>query len=201
MSNFSDDEQQILQHAQRSLEERCQSLDRDVRVCLANGGHAAFPAMLYCFATVDLLGALAAGSAESGNTSKNSAKYMNAYMHYTDIQVNLVQQIFRHKLVHLAGPKPLHKEGDGKIVGWGYTEDDDLSKHLVMENRVPPTPVSHPLPGALGVDQIFWLSIPLFVRDICYSVRGPNGYLSRLEREPTLRNNYKKAIAEIMKAE
>src|SRR5690242_3148987 len=89
------------------LADRLDSLERDARHCLAPPP-APFPVLLYCLATVDLLGALAAGEARnvSGTTGRTSA-YLIRFMCYDPDQAALVMKLFRHKLVHLAEPSAL----------------------------------------------------------------------------------------------
>lgn len=98
-------------------DERLSSLDNDVKRCLPADVdkkeapcYAPFPALLYCFSVIDLLGALYAGHARSSKTVDNSKKYMNDLMKYGKDQFNILQKMFRHKMVHLAQPKPIMKD-------------------------------------------------------------------------------------------
>src|SRR4029450_1635370 len=79
----------------------CQACGSDVDL----GRHVDFPALLHCFATIDLFGALYAGDARSRDTTKKAAKYMREVMRYTEEQIVLLQNQWRHKLVHLAQPQ------------------------------------------------------------------------------------------------
>jgi hypothetical protein len=61
--------------------------------------------ILYRMSTIDLLGALSAGQAarkdprtnKNVDTTANSKNYMQQFMGYTDEQVSLVADLFRHK--------------------------------------------------------------------------------------------------------
>jgi hypothetical protein len=76
------------------VKDRLASLENDVKRCLPMQSakieaaeHASFPALMYCFSIVDLLGSLYAGNARSGNTTDNAARYMEKYLNYpNDIQ-------------------------------------------------------------------------------------------------------------------
>jgi hypothetical protein len=92
------------------LSERVNSLKRDVQICIKET--LPFSALLYCFATVDLLGSLYVGDAtgdtrtygnDVGTTSK-ARKYMTDIMKYPEYESTLLQNQFRHKIVHLAQP-------------------------------------------------------------------------------------------------
>jgi hypothetical protein len=124
------DSTDVLGFARAFVSARTNSLLNDVqhcltmrRVCTACGQEnelptcARFPALLYCFSTIDLLGALYVGNATPGATVPNSKAYMCRVMGYTDEQVRLLQTLFRHKLVHLAEPKAV-VEDVGRRISW-----------------------------------------------------------------------------------
>jgi hypothetical protein len=67
--------------------------------------YAPFPALMYCFSIIDLLGSLMAGTARGGNTTDNARRYMEKYLDIPLDKVRLLQKIYRHKLVHLSQPK------------------------------------------------------------------------------------------------
>ena len=109
------------------VDERLSSLEKDVRACLEKD--CAFPALLYCFSTIDLLGAVYTGHAsDTSHTKGNSKEYAIHFMKNTDTnysseQIDLLQGIFRHKLVHLAQPKVV-LEDKGRYIAWKYEYPD-----------------------------------------------------------------------------
>ena len=121
--------------------ERIDSLQKDVIHCLQQP-FAPFPAILYCISTIDLMGALCAGQVANKDpttgkrifvdTTANSAKYMRNYIGYTEQQSDLIIQIFRHELVHLAQPR-LTFSYKNKVVTWEYVHEC-TSKHLLIED-------------------------------------------------------------------
>ena len=110
---------EIITKARNFLKERTDSLKKDCEHCLFKEHPAPFPALLYCFATIDLLGALYVGDAKNdASTTKQSLDYMTGIMKYPELQAKLLQKVFRHKLVHLAQPKSI-TEFDGKKYIYG----------------------------------------------------------------------------------
>ncbi len=192
MGRHFTEQRELVRYARAFLEERCTALQKDVNHYLS-GALAPFPAILYCFSTIDLLGALCAGDASRRcPTTKQSADYMQRFMNYTQEQTELLQQLFRHKLVHAAQPKAIGRH-NGKVVSWGY-EHENRAKHLLLENAPAGTIIRITGTWEIPCDQIFWLSITDFVRDVCESVKGANGYLASLERTPDLQDRFEQAL-------
>ncbi len=155
---------EVMFNARQLLKERTDSLESDVRYCvLLNRGTqdwpAPFPALLYCFSTIDLLGALYGGNA-TGKEDKRDKKaeyrvstlslnYMSNVMRYPREKAFLLQEIFRHKIVHLAQPNPkmmidnsiitkrhLNSRVEEGSYTWAY-EHNKRSIHLKVEEEKP----------------------------------------------------------------
>lgn len=186
------------------IRERIESLRKDVANCLRVT--APFPALLYCFATVDFLGALASGNATPhAPTSAQAAKYMRRFMGYTPEQVRLLQRQFRHKLVHLAQPKPL-VEDRGRLIAWRYWHER-ADRHLQL---IPwPAAAQESLEwvavapsGLVPVpDFEFNVSIAHLVQDIVISAAGPGGLLEGLrEQKPgsELHRRTRRAVEQLL---
>ena len=67
------------------VKDKIASLENDVERCLPytkleHTCHAPFPALLYCFSVIDLLGSLLEGNATGGDTTGNSRKYMEDHL-------------------------------------------------------------------------------------------------------------------------
>lgn len=103
---------ELQSYAGKFLRDRPGSLDKDVKRCLKEP-FAPFLAILYCFSTIDLLGALYAGEAEkkikvkkkpSGGSKKlkfrppktvqNSRKYMKRFMYNNGENIRLLRQLW-----------------------------------------------------------------------------------------------------------
>jgi hypothetical protein len=183
------------------VEDRLASLDNDIFRCVPKAqdkrettSNAPFPAILYCFSIIDLLGALSMGSARSGNTTNNSRQYILDLIKYPKDKVQLLLQIYRHKTVHLSQPKStiFFK---GKVLTWQHNENDP-QKHL----NIDPTSGDLDIYGNRKVhgDAIFIISIWKLKDDIRESVtRRSVGYIDRLRNDVKLQTNFKKAVNEI----
>jgi acyl-CoA synthetase (AMP-forming)/AMP-acid ligase II len=138
LSNTGD----LIDFAKRFLiDDRLNSLENDIYRCLPRDGdkkettsYAPFPALLYCFSIIDLLGGLYAGNCRSGNTTKNSEAYMEDFLKYTPDKIFLLQKLYRHKVVHLSQPKSVILYNKQNIA-WRHDENQ-RSKHLTID----PTP-------------------------------------------------------------
>lgn len=190
---------ELVKHAEYMLQARCDSLSKDVAHCLSKP-YAPFPAILYCFSTIDLLGALAAGRGDNKRpATKHSKSYISLFMRYPDPIPTLLMGLFRHKLVHLAAPKTVFEYEDNmsakhKVV-WTYTHNT-RGKHLKLDGVVGVANIDNGL-WLVSYDQSFWLDITSFSNDIVNSVLGPNGYLAQLKTNPTMRVHYAAAVNDL----
>ena len=189
------DTHELMQFARRFLTERTDSLRHDAQVCTA-GATAAFPAILYAFATVDLLGALLGGDAKGpkGMTERPKS-YMRRCMHYSEDQCVLLMDLFRHKIVHFAQPNPVTLFKNSRT-SWGYWHDD-LEHHLKLVPLAPPPQVTVTSGLQITPDQRFEISIRRFVEDIVDSVHVPGGYLHSLASDADLQAKFAKVVTEI----
>ena len=149
---------------------RIASLENDVERCLpADKKEAAappFPALMYCFSIIDLMGSLYAGNARSGNTTDNSARYMEKYLKYPKDKLRLLQKRYRHNIVHLSQPKfaMLYNK---QIIAWKHDERIP-SMHLTIEHK----PADAAILGSFGkihCDAQYTVSIKALKDDIKYS--------------------------------
>jgi|SRR5918992_2944728 hypothetical protein len=121
----------------------------------------------------------------------------NADTNYNSDQIDLLQGIFRHKIVHLAQPKVVIKNKD-RYIAWRY-EYPDVSNHLKIERRQRTQIKNLITPQILYYDHIFIVSITKLLLDIIDSViRQPDGYLNKLiNNYKSLQSNFDKSIYEI----
>jgi hypothetical protein len=177
--------------AERFLGERCDSLVKDVRHCVLHDRAtpdwpAPFPALLYCLSTIDLLGALYRGDASpQAPSAKYAWDYIVDIMKYPALHATLLQEHFRHKLIHLAQPVP-HIAESGNSYHWGYVHD-----HSGLHLQILPRPGS-------PTDFHFWISIMNLAEDIADSVHRADGYLDMLRGNHLLQTNFTKAYHEVV---
>lgn len=203
------DDMELIHFAHKFIvKDRLNSLENDVNRCLLTSpsakkeepeyAPAPFPALLYCFSIVDLLGSLSAGNARSGNTKKNAAKYMEKYLNYPKDKVCLLQKMYRHKIVHLSQPKGaiLYNK---KIIAW--KRDEDLkSRHLTIDSA----PGDVDIPGGsrkINCDAQYIVSILKLKDDIKNSVVRRGGYMEDLRNNTALRSKFVTAINQIFDPE
>ncbi|MGC2575246.1 MAG: hypothetical protein WA364_27385 [Candidatus Nitrosopolaris sp.] len=186
------------------------SLTNDVTCCInppnirgKRLGPAPFPALLFCFSVIDRLGALSSGKAsKESETTTNSKLYMKTYMKYVDSankdnpewKIKVLLDVYRHKLVHLAGPRPVTFY-EGKVMGWRIAHAQ-RKNHLKL---VPPKDRNYKIMDIYDVkiDTVFVISITQMVTDIKNSVFAKGGYMSHLKNEKRLRINIVNAINQI----
>jgi hypothetical protein len=186
-------------------------LEKDVDHCLKRP-YAPFPTIIYCLATIDLLGALYKGEAAGklkgkqkhkpqGRptppfTTSNSRKYMKRFMGYRHKQINLIWLIFRHKLIHLTEPKPAVVDNN-KIIGWRYYHKN-MYTHLKLTKLKTPTKLLLNTPYDIHCNYRFEISVTKLKDDIIDSImRKPNGYKEILLKSKILQLNFRRAINEI----
>jgi hypothetical protein len=196
---FFSDANEVIKFSTEFVKNRINSLEKDVKYCLMDSNspmqYAPFPALLYCFATIDLLGSLLEGDASrKSDTTNNSKRYMKMFMNYTIEQTNLLIDIFRHKLVHLAQPQFVYIDNHGKKITWRYYHDNS-EKHLRIDEL--DITINVTFTYNIYASYQFNLGIIQFVLDIKDSVLRPNGYLNALETTPFLQTNFVKAIEQI----
>ena len=186
---------ELISYARDFVGERIISLEKDVMHCL-QGQLAPFPALLYCFAIIDLLGALASGRADkNAPTTQQSISYMTNFMNYTFENADILLNLFRHKLVHLAQPKSVVRR-DPELITWKYYHDNKLI-HLKKIQLPQNTNVSISSIWTISITHEFNISIMDLVRDIRDSTIRPNGYLDLLEKTPHLQDRFEMAISQI----
>jgi hypothetical protein len=189
----------LLYHARDTVEHAVNSLWRDVNNCLKNKLEPApFPAILFCFSTIDLLGSLVSGRAHKNvHTTAQSIKYMTCFMDYSTENATILIDLFRHKLVHLAQPSPLIRYGL-QVITWKHHHQNrrfHLKKiPLEQSSEIGDVP-SH---WHIQVTHEFNISIIDFAIDIKNSAMGPNGYFEMLEKSPYLQAKYELATNQIL---
>lgn len=197
--------QGLLDFAVKFLSERVSSLKRDVQICIKET--LPFPALLYCFATIDLLGSLYKGDATGdtrtyGNevgTTRKARQYMIEIMKYPEYESSLLQDQFRHKIVHLAQPQAVIFDiKNNRMIGWMLYNKYE-GKHMLVEKLPSEQPVIVLTPYPVHVDHLFTVSIEKMVEDIEISInQAPNGYLERLRmNDDILQTKFDTAIKQI----
>lgn len=178
---------------------RLPSLDYDVERCLKkeNGSYSPIPALMYCFSTIDLLGALVSRQAIAGNTTRNSKEYAILYMNYPTSEVDLIwDKFYRHKIVHLSIPQTTIKIKTGEIISWNL-HDENPKNHRQIIRKKETIDIGNNC-GQIHIDGKFVINIKILKDDIINSVNKiPEGYLDKLTNDTTLQKNFEIAINQI----
>jgi hypothetical protein len=197
LSRFAN-RQDLITHAKRFVNTRMDSLEKDVNHCVKTEPYAPFPALIYCFSNVDLLGSLYAGRADkNAHTTQQSKNYMKDFMGYDEDQSTLLQCIFRHKLVHLAEPLLSVIEYKSRRIAWTYNHYN-MVNHLIF---VPAATSNNKIQVAanweIQFDEIFEISILGLANDIISSVYKTHGYMEMLEKDNNIQDHFEDAIEDI----
>src|SRR5215212_2354572 len=79
---FFSDANEVIQFSREFVKNRINSLEKDVKYCImeinSHIQYAPFPALLYCFSTIDLLGSLLEGDAS------RKAEFCRIYIYFTE---------------------------------------------------------------------------------------------------------------------
>ena len=162
------------------LRERVDSLANDVRQCFcACAGPAAptvayFPAVMYCFATLDYFASHRFGTAASKGQTQRMTSYLVDYFAYGQIESYLAVNIWRHKLMHTSEPRKVRDRDTGTVFGW----------------RIDPGPCGHMALTPEGAVTMLTFNPLTFCEHLETAVFGPNGYFLRLEEGAELQANY-----------
>jgi hypothetical protein len=185
----------LLKHAKGFIDRRMSSLKNDVNHCVKTSPYAPYPALMYCFSNIDLLGVLYAGKAgRDANTTQQSKNYMKLFMGYSELQSTLLQCIFRYKLIHVAEPLLSVIQYETRRIAWQYNHYNVVN-HLIF---VPAATTNNNIQIApnwsIEFDEIFEISILGLAEDIINSVYKDGGYLQTLEKDNTLQAHFEEAI-------
>jgi hypothetical protein len=199
-SNFASSEQ-LIAYAEDLLQRKLHHLKNDVEDCLlvnsskTKNAPAPYPAMLFSFSLIDMLGSLYTGTLHdqqpqhSDNNDERSYVYMKNVMGIDPKKASILLQMFRHKLLHFADPKTV-LEYQGSRISWSYFHESNLAKHLQLTrlsngNNEATTTIQIPLtPTKVQADEEFTFGIMDFAQDIKKSVyKRPDGYLEILKND------------------
>jgi hypothetical protein len=140
-----------------------QSLNGDVEKCIAS--NCPFPAILYCFSMIDLIMTIKNFNTKHGKVHipKLAEKSKEAMIHYLSLDAGmaaLLQDVYRHKLVHESEPPSLIRHA-GMSIGWCMALSG--GRNLVLEPL--PSPRTAEVPPFLVAPQfghLFHISIREF---------------------------------------
>ncbi len=158
---------------------RKHSVNQIINFCLNSKiEEAPYLALMYCFATVDLMGAYLTGRFNERKETDNAFQFINKYIGYSREQTLLLQEIYRHKLVHTGLPTSFFKHNE-EVFTWTIHYDNRNFHLKITEN---------------GQARCFNISIRDFGQDL---INGMIKYLDELEVNDCLKQKYKKTLHEL----
>lgn len=172
--------------ARRMFRDRLDSLENDLKRCYwplsepAAPGPAFFPAVMYCFATLDYFSSFWAGSnrtAPKGQTQTDRmGAFLEKFLYYARRESQIALHFWRHKLMHTAEPRMLRNKVTKEEYGWSTGKNPKGHMQLTATGT--------------GVSMLHFCPFE-FLRDMREGVFGPSGYFFELLGEASLQQNYR----------
>lgn len=183
------------------INDKTKNLRFDVTRCMVKDkdGNAPLSALLYCFSMIDFMGSLYSGEGgnkdknnKNVNTTKNAENYATQFLGYSQKDIKIIWQMFRHKTTHISMPETVF-DYDGNKITWDLNDDDYLH-HLktIGTSTKGIIPIGN-TGKRLLYDYKYVIHIPTLSEDIIKSMQK---YLNSLT-DPKLVNNFKMAVNEI----
>ena len=175
--------------ALRLFRQRIASLENDVRRCFweipQGPGPAFFPAVMYCFATLDYFSSCWAGWNRSGPGKDQTARlidFMTKFLLYGRKEATLAVHFWRHKLMHTSEPRVLRNKDNDEFYIW--RTGTELDHHMELVRLT---------------DQQYRLDFdPLvFLEDLRPAILGPSGYFEELRHSADLQEKYEACFKEM----
>jgi hypothetical protein len=191
--------QDLLKHAKDYIDRRMNSLKNDVNHCVKIEPYAPYPALIYCFSNIDLLGVLYGGEAgKNANTTQQQSKnYMKRFMGYSELQSTLLQCIFRHKLIHVAEPLLSVIQYETRRITWQYNHYNVVNHLIFVPAATTNSNIQIAPNWSIEFDEIFEISILGLAEDVVKSVYKDSGYLQMLEKDNSLQSHFEEAVENI----
>lgn len=198
----------MLVFANRYLDDRIQTYNKDMGICLtpdADGKHAYFPALLASLSMLDLFSCLKAGDVEPKGMG-HILDFSQAHLSqpdYDQFHITLLWLMFRHKTVHTSQPygtfdtyarKSILQQSSRMKVTWRLDESQGspaislCQKSGVLSQRPPwPCPYTHRLT----------IYLPQLQYDITQAVDGLRGYRQILRTDTKALDRFARCMEEI----
>lgn len=173
-----------LLRARELFRARIDSLEHDTKRCFwpinepAAPGPAFFPAVMYCFATLDYFSSFWAG----WNQTERMIAFSEKYLLYPRKESEIAIQFWRHKLMHTAEPRSLRDSSTKESYIWSMGTRQDNHMRLVSTED-PSKFVLHFCPF-------------VFIQDLREGIFGPTGYFRDLQSNLDLQSKYRMCLAE-----
>ena len=197
-------ETELIDYAKWFLRHRAKAFRKDIEICMtANSDrqHAYFPALITCISFLDLLSGLYAGKID-GHGAHELKHYIKRFMNAPNYaHMDLLYQMFRHKIAHIAYPYPVF-DTTTKPKIFGGQKQRRVTWMVCARRRDPrpiqlidyasaQAPIKTKVPWPVPYDSRIIVSIRRLKNDITKSIRE---YLHCLKSEPIRRMNFAKCM-------
>ena len=207
--------QDLLQFADKFLEQRIRTFRKDMRVCLranASEEHAYFPALMACVTFLDLFSGLYAGTVKQHGL-KEFLVYMEKFVdaskiHYGTDEVIILYEAFRHKIAHLGQPYFVYRTFDmgnaasrlyaGSKLSLTWTVCKRRRNYCPIEIRADNGQLRSLTPSwPVPFDHRMWISIEHIRKDAINSVTKNGGYSQFLKQSTNAQSTFAKCMTSI----
>lgn len=187
-------------HLARSrLRARIDSLRSDIHRCFWPIGDpgapapAPFPALMYCFATLDYLSSFWRGWNKADptpppnkeNQTQRMTEFLVTFLLYPRKESRIAIDFWRHKLMHTSEPRQLRSKPPLTEV-YEWLAGVGVQSHMFLQ----------PISGRPG-NFILGFDCNASVRDLDAGVFGPAGYFPELRVSPALQQKYLGCLTEM----
>lgn len=199
----------VVRFAKMFIRRRIIGFRKDIDICLtanAKRSHAYMPGLMTCLSFMDLLSGLYSGKVDRHN-HVHFLGYAKAFLiptgRYDEDTLKILYIGFRHKIAHLSHPYFVFDTSRDSRIGGPRKR---ITWTIGAAHRKPPIELipyptrrlmrQQPTPRKVYYDYRIKISVRSLARDAIKTVRGPNGYLKRLETSPKLRAHFRKCMSE-----
>jgi len=195
----------VVKFARAFLDGHVKRFRKDIAICLTpdgNRSHAYFPALITCIAFVDLLSGLYAGKLENHGV-KELKKYASDFLDattYTADRIEIMYEMFRHKVAHLAQPyvvfdthsKTKFQQQPRRLIAW--TVQASGPRPAIEIVKVAPQQILRPpTPWPVLYDHRVYIRLKILAADIRKSVPR---YLQRVKTDSASRDTFKRCMTD-----
>jgi hypothetical protein len=193
---------EVVKFARKFLDEHVERFRKDIAICLrpdANRSHAYFPALITCIAFAELLSGLHAGKLKGDGLEKlkdYASNFMDPTIYDAD-RLEILYEMFRHKVAHLAQPyaafdttktKYAFQGQPRRLITWTVQASGPKPAIDIVPETSPQQILKSVTPWPVHYDHRAFVRIRSLASDIRKSVPR---YLRRLQTDKSARDHFK----------
>lgn len=197
---------EILAFAKWFCEERIETFEKDMRICMTadgQGRHAYMPALMACASFIELFAGLHAGKVSSVGIS-NILKFTNRYLdatEFTEERICIFFEMFRHKVAHVTRPYSVFDSHDvstnnplrnypPRRLTWRITTSYQKPSIQIIAKVGNIKRTRRPQWKSAAYSHICKVNLKRMIKQLQGAITGQNGYLNSLSIESDIRRNF-----------